>query len=472
MQQRFSFLAQQFRQFGQPVAILDLEATGGDLNRDRITEIAYLRFDGENVKAVQHLVNPETPISDFIANLTGIDNDMVAHAPVFADLVDDVLADLRGCILVAHNSQFDYTLLVNECAYAGRDFAAAALCTVKLSKKLYPNEHKHNLDAIAARFQLQAQGGRHRAMTDVILLADFLQQSARDLGDVWTKTALSLMYPAQAPLGLPETLLADLAYLGDGCGVAHWLGNSGETLAVCAYERGFVDAVADLKTRRIRDAHGVRWTAAIGALDALMMCVDAEGAGLPVLRSNSLNRFTLAFVARSGCLKAEIVPVHCGVFPSLPYGIFLHPKAAQKALQNWAKKEGICLTMLGVNPHKLPENAPCPALQAQSCSAACHANDVALHNEAVRAALQRVPFGDWSWHYAISVTEQDKWSPQQKTFICERGALRVGDELWYWGSDLLDCMKRKYKESPQEIRTISWNGNLQVALSHMQKVRK
>lgn len=450
MQQRFSFLAQQFRRFRQPVIILDLEATGGNLFRDRITEIAYLRFDGEKVQAVQHLVNPQTPISDFIANLTGISNDMVAHAPIFADLLPEILADLRGGILVAHNSHFDYTLLVNECRRAGVDFAAGALCTVKLSKKLYPDEYKHSLDAICERFALQADGGRHRAMTDVLLLADFLQLALREHGQ-WLPVAQNLLFPPALPQGLSDAILADLACVGDGYGVAIWRNALGDTVAARIYERGFANAVADVAHFVAQGAKSVHWQPALGFLDALCFC---QQNGHRLDTPSSHKRYTVAFVRKNGCLKAEMVRLKNGILNAPPHGIFMHIKAAEKALLAWAKSEKLCLTMLGVNPHKLPENAPCPAFQAGLCNKACENGDVDAHNAAVLAALARFPFGDWHWFSPIAITETDLLTQQSREFVCERGALRLSDGRWYCGGDLLDEIKRKAKQQRDCIRIL------------------
>lgn len=472
MQQRFSFLATQIHAFQQPIVVLDLEATGGNLTTDRITEIAYLRFDTHGIKAVQHLVNPQIHISDFIENLTGISNEMVANAPTFAELINEILPDLRGCILVAHNSQFDYTLLTNELSRVGVNFAMLALCTVKLSKKLYPNEYKHNLDAITQRFNLTTNGNRHRAMTDVLLLAEFLQHIAQQFPDTWIQAATKLIHPAPPIHTLPEHLSHDLSQFGNDCGVAHWLDEFGATIAVRHYARGFVDAMHDLATDNIQAAVRVKWQSAVGELDALTRAVHDELDGLPWRHQPSLKRFTLAFVERKGCLKAEIVPLKNKVLNAPPHGIFLHQKAAQKALQTWAKNEGICLTMLGFNPHKLPENAPCAALQANGCCTACRDHNLALHNDNVRAALARFPLGDWSWQHPITITETHKLSGKQKVFHCERGAVQIDEQRWYCGGDLLDLIKRKSKESYHEIRPANAFSQLKAALLPVQKMRK
>lgn len=471
MQQRFSFLATHIHAFKQPVVVLDLEATGGNLNTDKITEIAYLRFDTHGIKAVQHLVNPQIDISDFIENLTGISNDMVSHAPTFAQLVDEILPDLRGCILVAHNSQFDYSLLTNELMRLDIQLAMATLCTVKLSKKLYPFEYKHNLDAIAQRFNLTVTGQRHRAMTDVLLLAEFLQHIVQYFPDIWLDTATKLIHPTLPSYQLPENLLCDLSQLGHGCGVAYWQDEFGAMIAVRNYACGFVEAMNDLADGEIQAAR-VHWQTAVGELDALVQAVQCELCGLPWWHKSSLKRFTLTFVMQNGCLKAEIVPLQNKVVDTPPYGIFLHQKAAQKALQDWAKKENICLNMLGFNVHKQPENISRTALQENGCCQACRDQNLTLHNQRVQAALVRFPLGDWQWQQPITITETDKLSGQKKTFYCERGAVQINQQYWYCGGDLLDLIKRKAKESYHEIHFANAFSQLKMALSPVQKMRK
>lgn len=86
---------------------LDLETTGATPLRDRITEIALVRFEhGVEVARWQTLVNPEKSIPAFIQQLTGIDNEMVATAPTFAEVADKLADYLEGAVLVAHNVRF------------------------------------------------------------------------------------------------------------------------------------------------------------------------------------------------------------------------------------------------------------------------------------------------------------------------------------------------------------------------------
>ncbi|TAK98527.1 MAG: ethanolamine utilization protein, partial [Aquabacterium sp.] len=159
----------------QPMVFVDLETTGSTGTVDRITEIGIVELNEEGeVREWSSLVNPQTSIPSFIQSLTGITHDMVADAPTFAELADEVLSRLHGRLFVAHNARFDYGFLKNEFKRLDLDFKAPVLCTVKLSRKLFPQYSKHNLDALVERHQLHMPA-RHRALADADVLRQFWQ---------------------------------------------------------------------------------------------------------------------------------------------------------------------------------------------------------------------------------------------------------------------------------------------------------
>jgi len=202
------------------VVILDLETTGGNFQRDRITEIAFLHFWQGKITPVSRLVNPTIPIQAFVSQLTGIDDAMVQDAPLWAELLPDVLPYLRGSLLIAHNSRFDYTFLRQECRRAGVPFAASALCSVQLSRKLYPQFHKHSLDSIIERHALPIDS-RHRAMSDVAALAQFLQLALHEKGaGAWMQFSGQLYSPRLPPSHLPPKVQAALPLFADDFGIS------------------------------------------------------------------------------------------------------------------------------------------------------------------------------------------------------------------------------------------------------------
>ena len=160
----------------QPLIFLDLETTGMLTAEERVTEIGLVEVDkGEFVGSWSRLVNPERNIPAFIEALTGITDAMVEHAPTFAQLAPGLFERLEGKILVAHNARFDCGFLKSEFERVGLSYQPRVLCTVKLSRKLFPEHRRHNLDSLIERHGLVCSA-RHRALGDAEVLWQFLQK--------------------------------------------------------------------------------------------------------------------------------------------------------------------------------------------------------------------------------------------------------------------------------------------------------
>jgi len=157
------------------LAFVDLETTGGTATADRITEVGIVAVDANGAREWSCLVNPQMPIPGFIESLTGITNEMVAQAPTFAEVADEIHAQLEGCLFIAHNARFDHGFLKNEFKRTAHDFRPTVLCTVKLSRKLYPGFARHNLDVLIERHRLTVTE-RHRALGDARLIHQFWQR--------------------------------------------------------------------------------------------------------------------------------------------------------------------------------------------------------------------------------------------------------------------------------------------------------
>ena len=153
---------------------MDLETTGGQAARDRVIEAGIVLIeDGAVVEEYSTLVNPGTHIPYAIQQFTGITEAMVADAPPFAAVADDIAARLDGRLFVAHNARFDYGFLRSEFRRLERRLRAPVLCTVRLSRALTPAERGHSLDAVMNRHGI-ACDARHRALGDARVVAEFL----------------------------------------------------------------------------------------------------------------------------------------------------------------------------------------------------------------------------------------------------------------------------------------------------------
>ncbi|HEX8889926.1 MAG TPA: exonuclease domain-containing protein [Pyrinomonadaceae bacterium] len=162
--------------------VVDVETTGAKTPPCRVTEIgAYRVSRGRIVAEFQTLVNPEIEIPPYIVQLTGISNEMVRTAPTFADIAHGWLDFAGEAVLVAHNAQFDVRFLNHEIAriYPGRRMANTHLCTVKLSRKIFPGLQNYRLHTIAEHFAIRIIN-RHRAADDALATAEiFLHMLAR-----------------------------------------------------------------------------------------------------------------------------------------------------------------------------------------------------------------------------------------------------------------------------------------------------
>lgn len=156
-------------------AILDIETTGGQFNEEGITEIAIYKYDGyEIVDQFISLVNPEKPIQPFVVKLTGINNAMLRSAPKFYEVAKRIIEITDDCILVAHNTSFDYRILRTEFNRLGYDFVKPTLCTVELSKKLIPEQSSYSLGKLVRALGIP-MSDRHRASGDALATVKLFQ---------------------------------------------------------------------------------------------------------------------------------------------------------------------------------------------------------------------------------------------------------------------------------------------------------
>ena len=144
-------------------SIVDIETTG---HSSKITEISIFVFDGKKIiDEFTSLVNPQCIIPPFITNLTGITNAMVGGAPKFNEIAKQVAKITKDTIFVAHNVNFDYTIIQKEFKDLGFNFKRKKLCTVRLSKKLIPGLKSYSLGALCSSQNIHIQD-RHRAKGD------------------------------------------------------------------------------------------------------------------------------------------------------------------------------------------------------------------------------------------------------------------------------------------------------------------
>lgn len=152
-------------------AVVDIETTGGYPSGNGITEISIHLMEGNNVvQTWESLINPEQFIPSYIEALTGINNEMVAAAPTFPEVAAHIYEMLHDKIFIAHNVNFDYAFIRHHLSLCGYTLNCKKLCTVRLSRKLFPGLSSYSLGKLCKSLEINLEN-RHRAGGDAAATA-------------------------------------------------------------------------------------------------------------------------------------------------------------------------------------------------------------------------------------------------------------------------------------------------------------
>ena len=390
----------------RPLAFIDLETTGATATADRVTEIGIVEVDEDgSVREWQQLVNPGTRIPPFIEQLTGISNAMVADAPPFAAVADETLRRLEGRLFIAHNARFDYGFLKNEFKRLGIAFRAPVLCTVKLSRTLYPEFHRHNLDSLIERHGLQADA-RHRALADAQLIHQFWQKihvdrSSEDIAAALRKLNARPSLPSHLDAGIVDDL-------PDTPGVYLFYGENDLPLyigkAKDIRQRVLSHFAADHNSARemalAQQLRRIDWIETAGEIGTLLKEATLVKQLLPThnrqLRKNDdLCTWTLVDEGE-GWLRPQLAAARdldFGLSTSC-YGLFKNAREATEVLRALADSHNLCDILLGLE--KRTPGKPCFGHQIRRCKGACVGKEpLARHTLRLVGALAGLKLVSW-----------------------------------------------------------------------------
>jgi DNA polymerase-3 subunit epsilon len=402
-----------------PLAIVDLETTGAHPAFDRVTEIAVIEVNGGEVaESWSTLVDPETPIPGAIQALTGITNEMVAGAPTFGALAADLFERLQGRVFVAHNARFDYGFLRHEFERAGLKFQAKTLCTVRLSRKLYPEHARHNLDSLIARHNL-ACSARHRALGDAEAVWQFLRTAAHERGI--EALADAARHIARQPALPPQIERAVIDAIPDTPGVYLFFGEGGAPLYVgksvnmrTRVLSHFADDVRSAKEMQLaREVRSIDWERTAGELGALLREAELVKKLLPVFnrqlrRDGGLCSFVFEPHRGPGhALRlADDAEIDAAALPWM-HGLFRSRRSALAALRGLADAHGLCLQSLGFDRARAGKGA-CFRHQVRRCAGLCAGKESAeSHHLRLATALAGLKTREWPWRGPVGIVEKD-----------------------------------------------------------------
>jgi DNA polymerase-3 subunit epsilon len=396
--------------------VLDLETTGANPVHDRITEIAAARMEqGREVARWSTLVNPGISIPPFIQNLTGIHNAMVADAPHFEELASRLLELLDGAVLVAHNVRFDHGFLKNEFERLQIDLRIKTLCTVRLSRKLYPQHRSHGLDAIMQRHSLHT-AERHRAMGDVEMVLAWLQQATQEFGaEKLQATAKELLGGASS---LPSQLETPIKSIPETPGVYLFYGEGplplyiGKSVKLRSRVMSHfqADHSAAKEMRIAQEVRSVQWRETAGELGALLLESRLVKEMQPVYnrqlrRQNSLCAWRLNPdpKARPLLTLVNTDDLEPREFHSL-YGLYRSKRQALEALRTLAVEHALCPQALGLESGK----GRCFAQQIGQCKGLCCGLETPeRHYLRLQVALAAQRLQAWPFTGKVGIREHD-----------------------------------------------------------------
>ncbi|OPY72703.1 MAG: Excinuclease cho [Syntrophorhabdus sp. PtaU1.Bin050] len=414
------------------LAIVDVETTGATSHYHRIIEIAVLKVKkGRLVETFSTLVDPERTISPFIEGLTGITNQELENAPTFSEVKDRIYELLDGSVFVAHNARFDYNFVREEFERAKMNYAAKRLCTVRLSRALFPEYRRHSLDSLMERFDIGC-ANRHRAAGDALVLWKFLQILQERFSGPDLKKALAAMLktPTLPPL-VDEALVKSLP---SSPGVYIFLNRTGGPLYVgksvnlrtrvlshfstdhdSMKEQSLHQEVADIKTIKTSGELGALLLEShlLKRLSPLYNRRTRISRKFVVMkRDKKGNEYETIRLDRLGTLTASDLPDIVGIFKSM--------KQAKDFLWRIAGEHSLCPRILGLDKGK----GACTYAQLQRCNGVCKGTEPpADYNRRFLTAFAGRGVTPWPFPGPILIEEREDADPAGECFVVDKWCL-------------------------------------------------
>lgn len=402
-----------------PLVFVDIETNGLNHIRGRVIEVAAIRVENgplgfKITRAFNQLIDPGSELPQFITNLTGIRSEDLRGAAPFRQVAAELHDILSGAVFVAHNVRFDYSFLKQEFKRAGLTFLPRQVCTVKLSRALYPAERSHKLEALIARHGL-AYEKRHRAYDDAHALWQFLQHCLSSFPYETVEAAVrrQLRQPA-LPKGLPPDLVKGLP----------------ETPGVYIFEDEqnrplYIGKSINIRKRVLQHfghdhddgkefkiAQTVKHIEALptaGELEALLLESRLIKEMMP-LYNRKLRRTQKLLIARSepdeqGYIRVGLEEAS-GVEPDTlqnVLAVYARRSQAKTALNDLQKLYDLCPKMLGLEKSR----GACFASQLHKCLGACAGREpAATYNRRLQLAFERQRIQAWPYKGAVLVQEK------------------------------------------------------------------
>lgn len=381
------------------IACVDLETSGLSPSRDRITEIGLILVDGATIVEWSSLIHPGRDVLER-KRLGSPGPAELAEAPRFEEIAPTLYDLLVGRLFVAHNARFDYQFLCAAFQRVGIAFEASVVCSVMLSRHLYPDEDAHDLDSLMHRHGLTTDT-RHRALPDATLLWRFWEVVGKEHRAEHVQHVIDGLL--RGPVLPPSLDPALIDRLPDAPGVFAFKAENGNILYAGHAQNLRLQVIAYFRVdhaspRAIEIAHQVgdiTWEETAGVIGAQLK--------LRSFRQRTNSRSSgYAWLFRPEQQPCMVLTAWRAREPDGCFGWFPTERRAINALRRLAKQSGICYKLLGVDR---------PVDRCEICSVtdtcACERATTRLqHLTKTWSALR--PFRNTPWPYpgAIGIRER------------------------------------------------------------------
>lgn len=372
-------------------AIIDIETTGLDPKKDKITEIAIVLHDGLGItEQFSTLIDPQRSIPQHISRITGINNEMVKGQPRFFEVAKKILDLTRDRIFVAHNVEFDFRFIEEEFKSLGYPYKREKLCTVRLSRKLLPKRYSYSLGKLCESLQIPLLNA-HRAAADAYATAQlfsYLMQlkSAHPLYKYQDIHALNTGRVQK----IQQYILAKLP---ERIGVYKFYNRQHELIYIGKSTNLRQRAIQhynskEKKTRQmIAEIHNVEFEETGTELIALLLESEEIKRHQPKYnRARRKNAFAYAidtFFDDKGIRNFKIVPTAEAAFPLRLFHTWI---SARSVLNEGMDHAGICPKFCGLYEHE----GPCFNHQIRKCSGiCCGKEEIDRYNQATEEWMNR-----------------------------------------------------------------------------------
>lgn len=411
--------------FEGPAVFVDIETNGGNGERGRITEIAVIRVENNEVTdEYTSLVNPGSPIPHWITRLTGITNADLVDAPYFDDIAHELYRIMDGAIFVAHNVRFDYSFIKRQLEASGYTFRPKLFCTVRMSRAMFPEHRGHSLEKIIQRHGI-AVNGRHRAYDDAKAIYDFAQLAIMEKGIDTFRGSMALQFKTKTlPPNLDESTFANIpqtpgVYIfEDQEGAPLYVGKS-VNLRQRVTSHFSSDTRIAKEMKLSQGSHNVSFIQTETEIEALLL-ESAKVKELQPIHNRMLRRKTQQTVLvrkydDNGYLKMSLENKDLSDETDLAsiYGVYTTKMQAKTRLESLVKTFDLCPKLMDLEKTK----AACFRYHLGICKGACVGEEpVEKYNRRVEYALERSKIETWPFkgELAVKISESkaliiDQW---------------------------------------------------------------